>query len=144
MDTSQAILERWVSQTIESYPAQMHSFLRSEDDPFRNPVGNAIKENLGALVRELMGTMDRDAIISSLGAILRLRAVQDLPPTEAVRFIFDLRAIVHEVTGKVDQTLQSRIDSLALTAFDQFMICREQIAELRIKEIHLRALCAAQ
>jgi hypothetical protein len=144
MDTSQAILDRWVSQTIESYPAQMHSFLRSEDDPFRNPVGNAIKENLGTLVRELMGTMNKDAIISSLGALLRLRAVQDLTPTEAVRFIFDLRTIVYEVTGNVDHALQSRLDSLALTAFDQFMICREQISELRIKEIRLRALCAAQ
>jgi hypothetical protein len=144
MDTSQAILDRWVSLTIESYPAQMRSFLRGEDDPFCNPVGNAIKENLGTLVRELMGTMDKNAIASSLGTLLRLRAVQDLTATEAVRFIFDLRTIVHEVTGKVDHALQSRIDSLALTAFDQFMICREQISELRIKEIRLRALCAAQ
>ncbi len=144
MDASQAILDRWVSKTIDFYPAQMHSFLRGEDDPFRNPVGHALRENLGTLVHELLGTMNKNAIISSLDSLLRLRAVQDLTPADAVGFIFDLRAIVHEVTGKVDRPLQIRIDSLALTAFDQFMICREQISELRIKEIRLRALCATQ
>ena len=145
MDASQAILDRWVEQTIAAYPAQMRSFLRDEDDPFRNPAGNTIKESLRAILNELLAaTMDEKAVGSSLDALLRLRAVQDLTTADAVRFIFDLRAIVHEVTGTVDLVLESRIDSLALSAFDQFMVCREQITELRIKEIHLRALCVAQ
>jgi RsbT co-antagonist protein rsbRD N-terminal domain len=144
METSRAILERWVSRTIESYPAQMHSFLRSEGDPFRNPVGHAIKENLGTLVRELLGGMDKNAMAPALDALLRLRAVQDFSPADAVRFVFDLRTIVREVSGQVDDLLQSRIDSLALATFDQYMACREHIFELRMKEVHFRAQYSGQ
>jgi hypothetical protein len=150
MNTSQAILEnqasldKWIARTIESYPAQTHSYLRSEDDPFRNPVGHALRENLGTLLRELLGAMDNDAIAPALDALIRLRAVQDFSPSDAVRFVFDLRAVVREVSGQVDGALQSRIDALALMAFDQYMICREQISELRLKEIRFRAQYATQ
>jgi hypothetical protein len=144
MNTSQAILERWVARTMESYPAQTLAFLSNEKDPFRNPVGHVLRENLGTLVRELLGTMDEGVIAPALDALIRLRAVQDFSASEAVRFIFDLRAVVCEVSGQVDEVLQSRIDSLALAAFDQYTICREQISELRMKENRFRAECAAQ
>ena len=70
--------------------------------------------------------------------------MQDFSASEAVRFIFDLRAVICEVSGQVDEVLQNRIDWLALTAFDQYTICREQISTLRMKENRFRAECAAQ
>jgi hypothetical protein len=144
MNTTESMLERWFVRAMESYPAQVLPLLSNENDPFRNPVGHALRENLETLLRELLGAMDETAIASALDTLIRLRAVQDLSPADAVRFIFDLRDVVREESGQADEALQRRIDSLALAAFNQYMICREQIFGLRIKEIRLRAECAAQ
>jgi hypothetical protein len=64
--------------------------------------------------------------------------VQDFRPSDALRFIFDLREVVAEVTGEVPRALENRIDELALMAFDQYMACRDQIAGLRQKELRSR------
>lgn len=139
MSADRAIVERWVERTLKSYPAEMFSFLSGEQDPFRNPVGHTLRENLATLLRELLGTMDRERIAPALDELVRLRAVQNFSPAEAVRFVFDLRALFCEVSGAVPETLQSRIDELALMAFDQYMACREQIFELRAKELRFHA-----
>jgi hypothetical protein len=140
----QSILDRWIAQTIGSYPAEVQSRLRSEDDPFRNPVGQALKENLAVLLRELFGEMNRAEIAPALEALIRIRAVQDFSPADAVRFVFDLRPIVRELTGETDEALQTRIDALCLASFDFYMNCREQVFALRTKEIRSRAQWAAQ
>ena len=118
--------------------------LSGEQDPFRNPVGHAIRESLATLAHELLGEMDKEAIAPALDALVRFRAVQNFRPSDALRFIFDLRDVVAGVTGAVPQSLESRIDELALMAFDQYMACRDQIAGLREKELRSRMQCAAQ
>ncbi len=143
MSADRAIVERWVERSLKSYPAEMLPFLSDEQDPFRNPVGHAFRENLATLVRELMGPMNRDTVARALDALVRLRAVQNFSPAAAVRFVFGLRESVLEASGALPESLQSRIDELALMAFDQYMRCREQIFELRAKELRLRAQCVA-
>jgi len=132
------VAERWIERTLASYPAEVHSLLNSERDPFRNPAGHAIKQSLTTLARELLGEMDEKVIGPALDALVRLRAVQDFHPSDALRFIFDLRDVVAEVTGEGPQDLECRIDELALMAFDQYMACRDQIAGLRKKELRFR------
>jgi hypothetical protein len=141
---AEIVAERWIERTLESYPAEMLPLLGGEQDPFRNPAGHAIKESLNTLARELLGEMDKTAIAAALDALVRLRAVQDFRPSEALRFVFDLRDVVAEVTGEVPQALESRIDELALMAFDQYMACRDQIAGLREKELRFRMQYAAR
>jgi RsbT co-antagonist protein rsbRD N-terminal domain len=143
MKTSGDIVERWVEWTLKSYPAEMLPFLSGEQDPFRNPVGRTLRDNLATLVHELLGSMDKDRIAGALDALVRLRAVQSFSPAEAVGFVFGLRAAIGELSGAVPESIQSRIDELALMAFDQYMICREQIFALRIKELRMRARNAA-
>jgi len=141
---AEIVAERWIERTLESYPAEVLPLLGGEQDPFRNPAGHAIKESLNTLARELLGGMDKIAIAAALDALVRLRAVQDFRPSRALRFIFDLRDIVAEVTGEVPQALESRIDELALMAFDQYMACRDQIAGLRERELRFRMQYAAK
>ncbi|MGD0479373.1 MAG: RsbRD N-terminal domain-containing protein [Terracidiphilus sp.] len=141
---AEIVAERWIERTLASYPAEAHSLLSGELDPFRNPAGHVLKENLTTLARELLGEMDEKAIAPALDALVRLRAVQDFRPSDALRFIFDLRDVVAEVTGEVPQALENRIDELALMAFDQYMACRDQIARLREKELRLRMQYAAK
>ncbi len=139
MSAERAILERWIDRTLKSYPAGMLSFLDGEQDPFSNPVGHALRENLATLLHEMMGTMDRESVTRALDPLVRIRAVQNFSPADAVGFVFGLRAAVFEVSGAVPDSLQTRIDELALMAFDQYMSCREQIFELRAKELRLQA-----
>ena len=141
---AEIVAERWIERTLASYPAEAHSLLSGELDPFRNPAGHVLKENLTTLARELLGEMDEKAIAPALDALVRLRAVQDFRPSDALRFIFDLREVVAEVTGEVPRALENRIDELALMAFDQYMACRDQIARLREKELRLRMQYAAK
>jgi hypothetical protein len=141
---AEIVAERWIERTFASYPAETLPLLSGELDPFRNPAGHAIKKSLTTLARELLGEMDKSAIAPALDALVRLRAVQDFSPSAALRFIFDLRDVVAEVTGEVPQALESRIDELALMAFDQYMACRDQIAGLREKELRSRMQHAAR
>ena len=135
MSVDGAIVERWIQRTLETYPPETLPFLIGEQDLFRNPVGHTLRENLATLVHELLGSMDRNRIASALDALVRLRAVQDFSPAEAVGFVFGLRDAVQAISGPVPETLQGRIDELALMAFDRYTNCREQIFELRINEL---------
>lgn len=140
---SETVREQWIERTLKSYPAETFALMSAEADPFRNPAGHTLRESLTTLARELPGAMDKDAVAAALDAIIRLRAVQNFRPAEALRFIFEFRALLREECGAVPQSIDSRIDELALMAFDQYMACREQIFELRAKELGLRARYAA-
>ena len=151
--SAKAVAERWIERTLASYPAGAVHGLLGERDPFRNPAGHAIREGLIVLARELLGGMDEKAMAPALDAVVRLRAVQGFRPSEALGFVFDLRAIMVETAGaetadaetaaQAPPDLGSRIDRLALMAFDQYMACREQIAGLREKELRKRLQYAA-
>ncbi len=138
MSVDEDIVQRWVERTLASYPPETHPFLNGEQDPFRNPVGHTLRKNLATLVDELLGEMDKNRIAEALDALVRMRAVQNFSPTDALRFVFDLRAVMQESSGAVPEPLLSRIDELALMAFDQYMSCREQIFELRVRELRSR------
>lgn len=145
---AEAVAERWIERTLASYPAGAVHGLLGERDPFRNPAGRAIREGLTVLARELLGGMDEEVMARALDAVVRLRAVQGFRPSEALGFVFDLRAIMTETAGaetagELPPDLGGRIDRLALMAFDQYMACREQIAGLREKELQKRLQYAA-
>lgn len=135
MSASETILERWVAVTLQSYPAQALPFIAGARDPFRNPVGHTLQTSLATLLQELLGAMDEKSIAPALDAIVRLRAVQNFAASEAVRFVFELKPIVREISPASAELLDDRIDALALMAFDQYASCREQIAGLRIKDL---------
>jgi hypothetical protein len=155
MSTVEPILEQWIARTIQSYPSSAAAFLSGEEDPFRNPVGHTLRQSLTTLYHELQGSMDATRIASALDAIVRIRAVQDLSPSQAVGFVFLLKPIVREfapergqallagqndgrtndrTNDQINDWINDRIDQLALLAFDKYMQCREQVAEIRKRE----------
>jgi hypothetical protein len=135
MNAHRPILERWIAETMASYPSATVPFLSGESDPFRNPVGHTVRQNLTILFEQLHGNMDPACIAPAMDEIVRLRAVQDLTPTQAVGFVFLLKPILRELAPEEDQiALADRIDRLALLAFDKYMQCREQLAEIRVSE----------
>jgi hypothetical protein len=135
MANSDDLAEQWFAQAIESYPHLTGKFLASERDPFRNPVGRALRDGMLILAQEVLGEMNREKIAAALDIIVRIRVVQDFTPSEAVGFVFLLRPLVLGTNPPRPAMIESRIDQLALMAFDQYMKCRQQIAEIRANEV---------
>jgi hypothetical protein len=130
-----AILEKWLEQTLASYPGQSAGFLRNEKDRFRNPVGNTLKEGLATLLEEITGEMDSARIKPALESIVRLRAVQDFTAAQATGFVFALREILSEtLEAGGPPAWHKRIDEVALLAFDLYTKCREEIYEIKVRE----------
>ena len=130
-----AILDEWFDKTIAIYPEQAQGSISRSGERFRNPVGFMLRESLAKLLEELAGEMDVVRTGDAVGEIVRLRAVQDCAPSEAVGFVFLLRQIVRAHHAEAEfADMESRIDKLALLTFDQYMKCREDLALVRINE----------
>lgn len=134
----------WVNAVCATYPEKAAPFLRSNTDPFTNPVAAMIKEAAHCLMNALI---QDDVVISDVKAALdrfvKIRAVQDFTPSESMGVFYLLKPLLRthilpelpasQLSDYLD--LESRVDTLALLAFDLYTKDRETLAEIRIKEI---------
>jgi hypothetical protein len=136
-----AILERWFNLILESYPRDTASLMRKEKNQFTNPVASTISREIEVLFKKLCEGIQDEKCQASLDSILKIRSVQDFSPSKAVGFVFLLKRAIGETLKSELCTepvfdewlkLQSRIDDLALQAFDIYMGCREKICEIRV------------
>lgn len=136
-----AILERWFHLILETYPPQTSAMLRQKKDRFTNPVGYTLCTETEALFKELIEGMDSDRVSTSLNHLIKIRSVQDFSPSQAVGLILLLKKAIGEVLKSEIQkeqfieewlTFYSKIDQVALQAFDIYMDCREKICEVRV------------
>ena len=139
-----AILGRWLTTIYESYPPETAIFLRKEKNRFDNPAGYRISEGLAGLYGALLQEMERDQILTFLDEIIRIRALQDFAPSQALAFIFLLKNVIRQELAEEIQKenlaaeildLESRIDGLALLGFDVYSKRREKIYEIRANEM---------
>ncbi len=145
------ILKKWFTITIETYPADTAKFLKKQKDPFANPVGRTIHKGLTSLYDEILGKMDHETITTFLDPIVRIRAIQNFSPSQAVGFIFFLKNAVREsLVKEIEEkpmvnelfSFESRIDELGLFAFNLYMQCREKINDLKANEMRDRTFKA--
>jgi hypothetical protein len=143
-----AIISKWFDSAVQSYAPDAAVFIRSQKDPFANPIGSQTRAGVEALFEELVGGMDAAGITRGLDPLMRTRAVQSLAPSQAVAFIFALKRILRDELGTARDAagpladLEARIDLLVLAAFDLYMACREQIMELKANETRNRVFRA--
>jgi hypothetical protein len=141
------IIEKWFDAAVRSYAPDSAAFIRSRTDPFANPVGSQLRKGLEAVLDQLAGGTE-DGIAGGLDPIVRMRAVQPLAPSQALAFVFALKAILREVIGEKGdasaalKAADARIDAVALAAFDRYMACREQIMDLKANETRNRVFRA--
>ena len=138
------ILKQWFDAVVATYAEETASVLKKKKAQFTNPVGYTLTEGLEQLFDALRKGMMPDTVSRYLDSIVRLRAIQDFAPSEAVSFIFMLKRIVRTTLGPELQKLniatadleafESAVDDLALYAFDLYMKCREKIYELKANE----------
>ena len=139
-----AILDVWYHLIMETYPADTSLILKRGKDRFANPVEYTISQETRTLYDGLLQNTEYERLSVSLDNIIRIRSVQDFPPSQAVAFIFLLKKAIREVLADdIEKTLdykdllefEARIDKLALVALDIYMKCRDKVYEIRLSEM---------
>jgi hypothetical protein len=138
------LIKRWFDEVVRSYPVDTARFLKQQKDPFANPVGNTTLKGLEALFDVLTTGLDREAVNSFLDPIIRIRALQDFTPSQAVSFILYLKQAIRETLNKEFQdpevlaaflNIESKIDDLCMAAFDIYVQCREKLYQIQANEM---------
>jgi hypothetical protein len=144
-----AILERWFQAVLATYPPDAARFMAGGKDRFQNPVGHTIRDGLAALLDGLAAGRAGEGA-AGLDDIVRIRAVQELAPSTAVAFVYDLRGILREELaggglGADDlAAFDVAIDRLALAAFDVYMQCRQRLFDIRARELREQVLLGSR
>jgi len=138
------IIDRWFEAIVNTYPKETARILAKSKNRFDNPVGVATMQCAETVVDMLPGETDFKKVESELDSVIRIRAVQSFEPSNAIGFVFALKSIVRDVLGssffnkssdrKISEAFDKKVDNIALTAFDRFMKCREDIFLLKAME----------
>ena len=139
-----AIADRWIGDTLNTYSEDASAAFERQKDPFANPVGHALRVGLGAVVEALVEGKEPDEICPHLDEIIRMRAIQEFSPSEALAFVFSLKEAIRAELGKATgepsvgaelAEFDRRIDRIGLLAFDRYVANREKVYQLRVNEM---------
>lgn len=138
------VINSWVEAVFATYPLETTGFLRTRSDPFTNPVAHMTREAAGILFDAVAGEeVEAATVRASLDRFVKLRAVQKFAPSQSLAVFYLMKPILREkvmpemrLKGLLDDYLaaESRLDTLALLAFDIYSEARETVAELRVRE----------
>lgn len=130
-----SIINKWFEFVTDTYAPDAALFFKNQRDGFLNPVGGTTRDILEKLFEAILEKTDADGIAVTLEPLIKIRAVQNFSPSQAVGFLFVLKTIIRKELKKINPeelvSIDARIDSLALIGFDIFMQCREKIYDLK-------------
>lgn len=134
-----SIVKKWFELVIDTYAPDAALFFKNQRDDFLNPVGGTTRNILETLFEALLENVDTESIAVTLEPLIKIRAVQKFSPSQAVGFLFALKALIRKelkkelikINSEELDLVDTRIDSLALIGFDVFVQCREKIYDLR-------------
>ncbi len=139
-----AISKRWVGDTLDTYSKDASAAFKRQKDPFANPVGHALRVGLTAVVEALADGKEPHEVCPHLDEIIRMRAIQEFAPSEALAFVFLLKEATRAELGNAvaEPSLAAelaefdrRIDRIGLLAFDGYVSNREKVYQLRVNEM---------
>lgn len=143
-----AVLKRWYQLILETYPLDTARFMEQEGDRFLNPVGYTFTRETESLFDEILQSGDPEKLSQALDNVLRIRAVQDFSPSKAIAPVFLLKkAVREELEAEIRQQasigelleFESRVDRVALLAFDIYVQCKQKINDIRVSEASKRS-----
>ena len=140
------LLTGWFEQMLNSYPVEARKYFKKVNSDFTNPVGANLYHCLDKLLHTLLSDApDADTVNENVHMILRIKAVQEVLPSQAVSFVPALKQVVEQVCGKALQSANlstqewldfySDLDTVALYAFDSYSESRELIYKMRLDQI---------
>jgi len=141
-ENKKQIVSIWIDRTLDSYTSS--GFFKKSLDTIANPIGANIREGLSKIFDLLLSEGQPARYSEPLDQVIRIRAIQDFTPSQAVVPFLELKWIIRQVLNDSKKTkslvheldnLDCEIDRLALAAFDIYMECRERLYQVRIKEL---------
>ena len=148
-----SIVHNWTELIFNSYPAEAVNFLSTKKNQFSNPIGYTVTTNAEKIFDELINDCDFERIKLLLDDIIKIRAVQSFPPSQAVYFLLDLKkAIRDECKAELlDKSVSDElsnfellIDKLLIIGFELYMEAREKVFKIRVNEIKSRSIKALE
>jgi len=136
--------EKWADLVLQSYPRETQKIWGRQKDRFENPVGVTIIEATRELFDHMLEWKDAEKISASLDKLIRIRAVQDFSPSQAINFVFLLKKLLRDEffkpmkkEGTLEDLLrfEAKVDNLAMMAFDIYSKSRELIYRMRVDEV---------
>jgi len=143
LQNKKAILQGWLHRIFDSYNPGTGKLLLNGGDRFANPVGYAISTGAEQILDALIRGDEPGTLHGCLEKIIRIRAVQDFTPAQAVAFMTDLKTVIRtQVTGGATKHglleelngLDTKIDCLCTTSTELYISMKSQIRELVVKE----------
>lgn len=141
-DKKKKILSVWIDRTLDTYGSS--AFFKQARDQIANPVGSNIRAGLTRVLELLLSDSKPKDYTPHLDRVIRIRAVQDFTPSQAIIPFLELKWVIRQVLSDDTSThtlvpdlpdLDCEIDRIALAAFDMYVQCREQLYQVRIKEL---------
>ena len=140
------LLAGWFEQMMHAYPVEARKYFKKINSDFTNPVGANLYHSLEKLLHTLLSDApDADTVNEHVHMILRIKAVQEVLPSQAVSFVPALKQVVEQVCGKAlaeagvpfQEWLDfySDLDTVSLYAFDSYSESRELIYRMRLDQI---------
>ena len=130
-----AAIQKWTEAVFAMYPFETTGFIRTQRDQFANPVGHATRAAGEQIYDAVTGRdVDMEKVHASVAALIRIRAVQDLKPEQAVGVLYLYKSVLREllpghgrrgcpgVPGHGDR----------LDAFNLYLADREQVYAERV------------
>jgi hypothetical protein len=136
------ILAVWIDRTLDSYSSS--DFFKSSRDQIANPIGANIRAGLTGVFELLLQGADPADYAAALDQVIRIRAIQDFTPSQAVVPFLELKWVVRQVLADDSKTshlvqelatFDCEVERVALAAFDIYVRCREQLYQVRIQEL---------
>ena len=141
-DKKKQILSIWIERTLDSYTSS--GFFKKSLDHIANPVGSNIRDGLTAVLELLIQGEALEKFAPCLDKIIRIRAVQEFTPSQAVAPFLELKWVIRQVLSEDKEikllmqdldSIDCEIDRVALAAFDIYVDCREQLYKVRLQEL---------
>ncbi|MBT3222043.1 MAG: RsbRD N-terminal domain-containing protein [Proteobacteria bacterium] len=138
------IAKQWFGRTVETYSPEASLAFTRQKNPFDNPVGHTLAKETAAIVALLIEGSDPEELRLHLLPIIRMRAVQEFTPAQAISFVYLLKLIIREELASeldgagLEQELwhfEMRIDRMALLAFDIYSDCQRILCDVRLNEM---------
>jgi hypothetical protein len=142
-EKKEIILQRWLNRVLEAYPPDTRRFFRENKSLYSNPVGFTLRKGMEGIIAQVLHPLSEEAARAILEPVMKVRAVENLPPSRGVDFILPLREVLSEIvreekrkdfSGQEWLDLNSRIRRLALLGMNLYSECREKVNQLRIQE----------
>ena len=138
-----AAIQNGTEAVFAMYPFETTGFIRTQRDQFANPVGHATRAAGEQIYDAVTGRdVDMEKVHASVAALIRIRAVQDLKPEQAVGVLYLYKPVLREsllrdmlvvdVQGFLD--MGERLDTLCLMAFNLYLADREQVYAERVAQ----------